>query len=315
MVFIRAVERKLASEKKNNVIKGPVHLGVGQEAVPVGVSGNLTKYDKVFGAHRSHGHLLALNQNSKKLFSEILGRKTGFCKGNGGSMHLWDEHSGFYGSVPIVAGTVPIAVGAALSSKFQANHSISVAYLGDGAIEEGAVHESMNFAKIQKLPIIFVVENNLFASHMDISLRQPNQFTVRFAIANQIENYVVDGNDVIAINKVSKKLIDNARNNFEPGFLELITYRWYGHVDWREDIDVGLKRSKVDLENWKKRDPIRRLEKALLMKKILSNKSLGKLVSEIYQKVENDWSIALKEPYPNHNNLTSGLYASKEKYE
>ena len=170
---------------------------MGQEAVPVGISQNLFEEDKVFGAHRSHGHLLSLNPNARMLFSEILGKETGFCRGNGGSMHLWDKASGFYGSVPIVAGTVPLAVGAALASKLQKDNTISVAYLGDGAVEEGVVHESLNLAKIQTYHN-FVVENNLFASHMDIP-RQPNSFTSRFAVANEIKNFVVDGNDVITI--------------------------------------------------------------------------------------------------------------------
>ena len=311
MLFIRLVENKLAQEKKNNVIKGPVHLGVGQEAIPVGISKLLSKNDKVFGAHRSHGHLLSLNPDAKKLFSEVLGKVTGFCKGNGGSMHLWDQGSGFYGSVPIVAGTVPLAVGAALSSKLKSDNSVSVVYLGDGAIEEGIVHESMNLAKIQHVPIIFVIENNLFASHMDISLRQPNSFTSRFAEANHIENYVADGNDVISIQKNFKKLILNARQKNSPGFLELITYRWYGHVDWREDVDVGIKRSKSELANWKKRDPVSRLYKAMLNKKILSPEYYNDILKKITEEIEKSWDFAVKASYPNKSDLTKSVYASK----
>ena len=144
------------------------------------------------------------------LFSEILGKETGFCRGNGGSMHLWDK-AWILWLCSNYGGTVPLAVGAALASKLQKDNTISVAYLGDGAVEEGVVHESLNLAKIQNLPIIFVVENNLFASHMDINLRQPNSFTSRFAVANEIKNFVVDGNDVITIQKLSNELINLAR--------------------------------------------------------------------------------------------------------
>ena len=157
MLKIRLVERKLAVGRKEGLIGGPVHLGVGQEAVAVGVSACLRNSDRVFGAHRSHSHLLALGSSVHKLFAEVLGKETGHSKGMGGSMHLWDQPNGFYGSVPIVSGTVSLAVGAGLAAKLQNSEDISVAYLGDGAIEEGVVHESLNLARIQNIPMIFVV--------------------------------------------------------------------------------------------------------------------------------------------------------------
>ena len=162
MLLIRAVERQLAAARREGLISGPVHLGVGQEAVAVGLSQHLSASDYVFGAHRSHCHLLALGGDTRALFAEVLGKETGLSKGMGGSMHLWDESVGFYGSVPIVAGTVSLAVGAAMSARLRGTSNISVAYFGDGACEEGVVHESLNLASIQKDPVIFVVENNLF---------------------------------------------------------------------------------------------------------------------------------------------------------
>ena len=254
MIIIRKTEKQLALGRKEGLIGGPVHLGVGQEAIAVGISQNLKKTDRVFGAHRSHSHLLALNLNFYKLFAEVLGKETGFSKGMGGSMHLYDKKNGFYGSTPIVAGTVPLAVGAAMAAKMQKSKDISVAYIGDGAVEEGVVHESFNLAKIQKAPILFVIENNLFASHMHISLRQPNELTSRFALANDIPYKLLDGNDVVSVMENSKKFINNVRNSEGPYFLELITYRWFGHVDWRDDIDVGVERSMDDVKNWKLRD-------------------------------------------------------------
>jgi len=141
MLLIRKTEQQLALGRKNGAIGGPVHLGAGQEAIAVGISQNLQKTDRVFGAHRSHSHLLALNPNFYKLFAEVLGKETGFSKGMGGSMHLYDQPNGFYGSVPIVAGTVSLAVGAAMAAKMQKTDDIGVAYIGDGAVEEGVVHE------------------------------------------------------------------------------------------------------------------------------------------------------------------------------
>ena len=200
---IRFAEVLIADKRQAGLIGGPVHLGVGQEAIPVGVSNYLTSSDRVFGAHRSHSHILALGSSIHKLFAEILGKDTGFSRGMGGSMHLWDKPNGFYGSVPIVSGTVSIAVGAALAAKLQKTSDIAVAYFGDGAIEEGVVHESLNLAKILNLPILFVVENNLFASHMHISLRQPTTSVSRFAEANSIPFSIVDGNDVCSIATVA----------------------------------------------------------------------------------------------------------------
>jgi len=285
MLLIRKTEQQLALGRKNGLIGGPVHLGAGQEAIAVGVSQNLKKTDRVFGAHRSHSHLLALNPDFYRLFAEVLGKETGFSKGMGGSMHLYDQPSGFYGSVPIVAGTVSLAVGAAMAAKMQKTDDIGVAYIGDGAVEEGVVHESFNLAKIQKAPMLFVIENNLFASHMHISLRQPSNMISRFAIVNDIPYKLVDGNDVVAVAKASKELIDDMRAGKGPGFIELITYRWYGHVDWRDDVDVGVDRALDDIENWKARDPIARLFKIMINAGIWSTDQEEILSSEINEKI------------------------------
>ncbi len=218
MSLIRAVERQLADGRRDRLIGGPVHLGVGQEAIAAGVSQFLRPTDRVFGAHRSHSHLLALGSDICKLFAEVLGRETGHSKGMGGSMHLWDQSVGFYGSVPIVAGAVSLAVGAGMAARLQNTSNIAVAYFGDGACEEGVVHESLNLASIQKDPVLFVVENNLFASHMHISIRQPKDSTARFAEANKIPYRIVDGNDVIAVAKAANELIAAAREGKGPGF-------------------------------------------------------------------------------------------------
>ena len=313
MLKIRLVERKLAVGRKEGLIGGPVHLGVGQEAVAVGVSACLRNSDRVFGAHRSHSHLLALGSSVHKLFAEVLGKETGHSKGMGGSMHLWDQPNGFYGSVPIVSGTVSLAVGAGLAAKLQNSEDISVAYLGDGAIEEGVVHESLNLARIQNIPMIFVVENNLFASHMHISMRQPKDSTARFAFSNDIDFRVVDGNDVIAVETAASELAEKARKGKGPGFIEAITYRWYGHVDWREDIDVGVNRSQKDVDNWRARDPIHRLKCAMIEADIWSEEQDKQLYFTLQNEIDKAWSLALIDPYPNQSELLNGVY-SKESF-
>jgi len=309
MLLIRKTEQQLALGRKNGLIGGPVHLGVGQEAIAVGISQNLRKTDRVFGAHRSHSHLLALNPNFYRLFAEVLGKKTGFSKGMGGSMHLYDQPSGFYGSVPIVAGTVSLAVGAAMAAKMQNTDDIGVAYIGDGAVEEGVVHESFNLAKIQKAPMLFVIENNLFASHMHISLRQPSDMISRFAIANDIPYKLVDGNDVVAVAKAAKELIDDIRAGKGPGLIELVTYRWYGHVDWRDDVDVGVDRSLDDIENWKARDPILRLSKSMIKAKMWTIEKEKNLNNKIDKEIQIAWEMAMNDPYPSPDATLKYVYS------
>ena len=309
MLIIRKTEQQLALGRKNGLIGGPVHLGAGQEAVAVGVSKYLQKTDRIFGAHRSHSHLLALNPDIHKLFAEILGKHTGFSKGMGGSMHLYDQANGFNGSVPIVAGTVSLAVGEAMAAKMQKTDDIGVAYIGDGAVEEGVVHESLNLAKIQKAPMLFVIENNLFASHMHISLRQPSNMISRFAIANDIPYKLVDGNDVVAVAKASKELIDDMRAGKGPGFIELVTYRWYGHVDWRDDVDVGVDRALDDIENWKARDPIARLSKSMIKSKIWTEEQELELGNKIDKEIQIAWKMAMNDPYPSADATLKYVYS------
>lgn len=308
MLLIREVEKKLAIARREGIIGGPVHLGVGQEAVAVGVSQLLNNSDRVFGAHRSHSHLIALGSDIRRLFAEILGKNTGHCGGMGGSMHLWDESVGFAGSVPIVAGTVAIAVGAAMAARMQQSGGVAVAYFGDGACEEGVVHEALNLASIQKEPIVFVVENNLFASHMHISKRQPFNSTSRFSVANGIPFQAVDGNNLLAVHDAAKKMILRCRNGDGPGFIEAVTYRWYGHVDWRDDIDVGVNRSKKDVLEWRKRDPIAKLYKGMITAKFLSLNEQKALEESVAAEVEECWLKALADPYPPASALVSRVF-------
>ena len=307
MILARNVEKFLAAKRKDGLIGGPVHLSAGQEAIAVGVSENLTKSDRVFSAHRSHAHLMALNPDYKKLFAEVLGKNTGFSKGMGGSMHLWDENSGFYGAVPIVAGTVPLAVGAGLAAKLQNKKDVGVVYFGDGAMEEGVVHESLNLAKVLEVPVLFVVENNFFSSHMHISLRQPSNLMTRFATANHIENELADGNDIVDVYKKSKRLIESSRNGNGPGFLEVITYRHFGHVDWREDIDVGVNRSLEDVDDWRLRDPIKRLTDSMKEESEIIN-SLNDIEVKLDKKFIEAWQEAETDEYPPLTSLLDRVY-------
>ncbi len=308
MLLIRTAEYKIAKGREEGIIGGPVHLGVGQEAIAVGVSNYLNSNDKVFGAHRSHSHILSLGVTLKDFFAEILARSSGVSKGMGGSMHLINESIGFYGSVPIVAGTVPIAVGSSLGTKLKKENFVSIAYLGDGAVEEGVVHESLNFARINKCPVIFVVENNQFSSHLNIKLRQPKKLTSRFAEANDIEATILDGNNIITVSEIASEYIHRCRNGEGPFFIEAITYRWFGHVDWRQDIDVGIDRSKKDLLVWKRRDPIKRLYDALKKEFNYTNHDYCEVENSIKVKINSAWAEALKDPSPNWEESKEYVY-------
>jgi TPP-dependent pyruvate/acetoin dehydrogenase alpha subunit len=311
MLRIRLAEQQLAQRRSEGIIGGPVHLGAGQEAIAVGVSEHLRKTDKVFGAHRSHAHMLALGSTCHGLFAEVLGKATGVSRGMGGSMHLWDASNGFHGAVPIVAGTVPIAVGAGVAAKLQKTDAVSVCYLGDGAVEEGAVHESLNLARVLNAQVVFVVENNLFASHMHINLRQPNNCTARFATANDIPAAIVDGNNVLEVSDAAQKLIQEARTGGGPGFLEAVTYRWYGHVDWRDDIDVGVSRSKQDLDSWKARDPIARLRQAMQAKQVWPAAECDAIEKSLQEEMASAWAEAMQDPFPDVDALMNCVYAQR----
>lgn len=311
MLIIRGAEEKLAEGTVAGKIKCPCHLGIGQEAVAVGVSTNLRSTDRVFGAHRSHSHYLALGGSVEGLFAEVLGRVTGCSKGMGGSMHLYDGARGFMGSVPIVAATIPLAVGAGLAAKMDGRGDVAVGYFGDGAAEEGVLHESLNLASSLNLPVLFVCENNFFASHLHIGLRQPSDSIARFAEAHHIPNEVVDGNDVVAVTEAAARMINRARRGEGPSFLEAVTYRWKGHVGPSDDIDVGVKRNQ-DLTKWKGRDPVRRLAKAMQEKGFLSAERFSKVQEEVSTFVNAAWMKAEQGDFPDQAALLDLVYFRKD---
>jgi len=308
MVHIRLVEEVIADMVEAKEVMCPAHLAIGQEAVAVGVAAYLRKSDRAFGGHRSHSHYLAMGGDTRKLFAEVLGKYTGCSHGFGGSMHLFAQEVGFYGSVPIVAGTVPIAVGAAMAAKFDGKGDVAVAFFGDGACEEGVFHECLNMAASMQLPVIFVIENNLFSSHLDIHLRQPTDRIARFADAACMANATVDGNDVVAVMRASEKLIGAARADNKPALLEAITYRWRGHVGHREDQDVGLRRAPEELAAWKLRDPVKRLLDALVSANAYSVKDYETFVASKRKELNAIREAVKSDPWPAANLLTDIVY-------
>jgi pyruvate dehydrogenase E1 component alpha subunit len=224
----------------------------------------------------------------------------------GGSMHLYAKDVGFYGSVPIVGATIPIAVGAALAAKLSGGSDIAVTFFGDGATEEGVFHESMNLAVV-----LFVCENNLFSSHLDIGLRQPSDRIARYADAHRVEARTVDGNDVVAVRRAADELIGRARAGSGPGFLEAVTYRHRGHVGPKEDIDVGVRRSMADVAAWKRLDPIARLRDALLAAGSVTHTELEARLEALQQVVTRACERAKAAEYPAVSALMGAVFASR----
>jgi len=308
MILIRVVEEKVGDMVSQGVVKCPCHLAIGQEAPAVGVASYVKQGDRVFGAHRSHGHYLALGGSPHGLLAEVQGKDTGVSRGMGGSMHLIDIPNGLFGTVPIVGATIPIAVGAGLAAKMDGRGEMAVSFFGDGATEEGAFHESMNLAAVLNAPVLFVCENNFFSSHLHINLRQPDSSVCRYAEAHRIAWARADGNDLAAVRAVTKEAVDSIRAGGGPRFLELVTYRWRGHVGHREDEDVGVKR-KDDLTRWKLRDPISRLAVALDRLGSLNRQQLKGFWTESHAIVEEAWATATHDGYPPAKALLSRVYS------
>lgn len=309
LIEIRCAEEKIGDEFGKSVIKCPCHLVIGQEAAAVGVAEHIRSGDRVFGAHRSHAHFLSLGGSLHKLLAEVLGKETGCSRGMGGSMHLLDRANNFHGSVPIVGATVPIATGAALAAKMDGRGGIAVSFLGDGATEEGVFHESLNFASVFKLPVLYVVENNLFSSHLHISLRQPYDSTCRFAEAHGVAWQRVDGNDVVAMSRATETAVAAARTGGGPQLIEAVTYRWRGHVGHREDNDVGVMR-KEGLGEWKKRDPIGRLTAAMTAAGHLPADGAAVIERQYREAVDQAWRQAVADPFPPASALLDRVYST-----
>jgi acetoin:2,6-dichlorophenolindophenol oxidoreductase subunit alpha len=262
MLRIRRAEEAIAQMVESGEAACPCHLYIGQEAIASGVCAALDKHDTVWGGHRSHGHYLAKGGSLDAMFAEILGKSTGCSGGRGGSMHLLAAEQGVLGTVPIVAGTVPLAAGAAMAYKMRKEQRVAVAFFGDGTLEEGHVHETMNLAALYRLPIVFICENNLYSSHMHWSERRVADNLDRAGEFHSIPGERVDGNDVEAVYQAASTAIAKARNRAGPSFLECRTFRWKGHVGASSDLDVGVKR-RGELSQWIVKDPIARVEARL----------------------------------------------------
>ena len=247
MLRIRRVEEAIALRYAEQEMRCPMHLCIGQEAIAVGVCAAMDPGDRVFSNHRAHGHYLAKGGDLNAMLAELYGRAIGCCGGRGGSMHLIDLAVGFMGSTPIVGGTVPLAVGSAWASSLRQDGKVTVVFFGDGCFEEGVMHESLNFAVLHQLPVVFVCENNGFSVYTQRRERQPSRPIYRVAAAHGMAAIAGNGNDVEQVLGFARNAIESARRGLGPQFLELSTYRWREHCG--PDFDDGLQyRSASEIE-------------------------------------------------------------------
>lgn len=305
MVKIRLCEESFVDLILDGTIKCPVHLCTGQEAVAVGICANLRKDDVVFGGHRSHGHYLAKGGNLNALVAEIYGKETGCSGGKGGSMHIIDKSAGFSGSIPIVSGTVSLALGASMFFETTKKKNVVVTFFGDGAVGEGVVFESLNFASLRKLPILFVCENNLYSTHMPIKECRPTADIYKMAQPLGISSFQVDGNNVIKVYEIARKAVNVCRRSKGPVFIECLTYRTRGHVGPDDNIQgahVDIRPSK-EIKKWKARDPIEFLEKLLIKNQVFTKKQLLNIKKIEKKNIKKAHEYANKSFYPKKKEL------------
>lgn len=306
---IRLIEEEIAKRYSEQMMRCPVHLSIGQEGVAAGVCSNLYKDDYMVSTHRSHGHYLAKGGDLDAMIAELYGKKTGCCNGKGGSMHLIDLNCGFLGAVPIVGSTIPIGVGAAFSSRLSNEEKVTVIFLGDGACEEGVFHESINFAALKKIPVIFLCENNLYSVYSNISVRQPeNRSLINLAEGHGVKSYKGDGNNAIEVSEISKEAIEYSRSGAGPTFLEFSTYRHREHCGPNFDNDIGY-RTVQEYEEWLKLCPILFLEKELSKLNIDTNNLKNNLTSQFSKEINLAFDKALASDFPTVEEMQENLFS------
>ena len=297
MARIRRAEEAIVALYPEQEIRCPTHLSIGQEAVAVGVCQALRDSDAVLSGHRCHAHYLAKGGSVRGMFAELYGKATGCCGGKGGSMHLASPETGMLGASAIVAGTVPMAVGAALASTLRSTDDVAVAFFGDAAVEQGVMHESLAFAALRALPVLFVCENNLYATLTPLAQRQVSADIWPRAGAHGLASVGVDGNDVVAVYEAATAAVARARRGEGPTFIEAKTYRWREHVGPNFDTDVG-PRTQAELDGWIARDPIVSLARTLEARRILTADARASIDAVLEAEVADAVSFAKASPFP-----------------
>ena len=308
MLRIRMVEEKIAELYPQQEMKCPCHLYIGQEAVAAGVCATLSGEDYLFGTYRGHGIYLAKGGDLKALMAELYGKETGATRGRGGSMQLVAPEVGFLCASAIVGGTIPIGVGAALAATFRGRGQVSVVVFGDGATEEGVFHESMNFASLKRLPVVFVCENNFYATYSHQSARQCADNIYQRAEAYRMPGFRIDGNNVLEVYGTTREATGRARRGEGPTLIECRTYRWLEHVGPYQDTHLGY-RSEEEVKAWMARCPVQALEKQLLEEEALSPDGIQKLKSTLKAEIDGAVAFAQESAFPSVSELGKWVYS------
>lgn len=307
MVRIRLFEEQAGKLMEDGKIPGALHLYVGQEAIAAGVMVHLSNEDQITSTHRGHGHLIAKGGEFDRMYAELFGRSTGYCKGKGGSMHISNMDLGMLGANGIVGGGPPIAMGAAFSNKFRRTKNVAVAFFGDGASNEGSFHEAANMASLYKLPAIFVCENNGYGEYTAQSNHQAIVDVADRAAGYGMPGVIVDGMDAIAVYEAAGEAIERARKGGGPTLLECKTYRFYDHVGVR---GMGLTyRTDEELQRWMKRDPIKLMEKKLVDMGVATAKKLEQVHDKVREEIKAAVVFAETSPLPDPVTLLDDVYS------
>jgi len=305
MLEIRLFEEKVFDLYGQNLVPGTIHLYAGEEAVAVGVCSNLNVDDYITSTHRGHGHCIAKGADLRRTMAEILGKKTGYCKGKGGSMHIADFAVGMLGATAVVGAGLPIAVGAGLSAKLRKTSQVVACFFGEGASNQGTFHESINMASVWALPVVFVCENNLYAMGTRQSRIMSIQNVADRAAAYGIPGVIVDGNDVLMVYEAARTAVERARAGKGPTLIECKTYRHKGH----SRVDSAKYRPKEEVEEWLGKDPLKRFRQAMLGNGILTQTELEHVETEVADEVADAVKFALDSPYPEGKEALENVYA------
>jgi len=311
---IRLIEEAIAARYHEDEMKTPVHLAIGQEAIAIGTAAVLGVQDLVYCTHRTHAVYLAKGGDLNAMFAEFHCRTTGCCGSRAGSMHLLDKKVGMAGSSAIVGGAIPIATGFALSAQQKKENRLTAVYFGDAAVEEGAAWESINFAVLKKLPIIFICENNFYSVCSPLHYRQPEHIKIyKKAEGFGVKSECVDGNNIFAVYEAAQRAVDHVRKGFGPAFIEAHTYRWLAHHGSEDDSladDVlGGYRSMEELNEWKKYDPVALTKKLLQEEFHVKETVFDRFKEKISQEIEDAFDFALQSPRPTRDMLMQYVYS------
>jgi acetoin:2,6-dichlorophenolindophenol oxidoreductase subunit alpha len=307
MLTIRRFEERAYKEFFAGNLFGFVHSYIGQEAIAAGVCANLTRQDRIISNHRGHGHCIAKGADLKRMMAEIYGKKTGYCKGKGGSMHIADFSIGMLGADGIVGAGLPIATGAGYAAQLEKNGSVAVVFFGDGACNEGEFHEALNLAGIWKLPLLFVCENNGYGVNTPARYAMAAQDITRIPEAYHIKNKCVYGNDVEIVYRAAEEAIALLRKGEGPYFLECQTYRWYKHFLSKVTEDL---RPAEEIEAWIRKCPVAAYASKLLQEGILTQSELDFINERALSKVEEAVRFAIDSPYPQPQDALDDVYSA-----